>query len=56
MGKQFRYGVYGVGRIGRVHAAIVKEQGQQIVALGDDVQAAVVAAKNALNTKDITKL
>ena len=45
MSKQFRYGVYGVGRIGKVHAAIVREQGQQVVAIGDDVQAAVVAAQ-----------
>lgn len=45
MGKPFRYGVYGVGRIGKVHAAIVREQGQQVVAIGDDVQAAVVAAQ-----------
>ena len=41
MSKKFNYGVYGVGRIGRVHAAIVQEQGQRIVAIGDDVQAAV---------------
>ena len=45
MSKTFRYGVYGVGRIGKVHAAIVQEQGHQIVAIGDDVQAAVVAAQ-----------
>ena len=51
MGKQFSYGVYGAGRIGKVHANIVKEQGQQIVALGDDVQAAVVAAQNELNAR-----
>ena len=49
MSKKFRYGVYGLGRIGKVHAAIVKEQGQQIVAIGDDVQAAVVAAQNELD-------
>lgn len=49
MSKPFRYGVYGVGRIGKVHAAIVQEQGQQVVALGDDVQAAVVDAQNELN-------
>ncbi len=49
MGKPFNYGVYGVGRIGKVHAAIVQEQGQRIVALGDDVQAAVEAAQEELN-------
>ena len=49
MSKTFNYGVYGLGRIGKVHAAIVKEQGQQIVAMGDDVQAAVVAAQNELD-------
>ena len=49
MSKKFNYGVYGLGRIGKVHAAIVKEQGQQIVAIGDDVQAAVVAAQDELD-------
>jgi len=49
MSKKFNYGVYGLGRIGKVHARIVKEQGQQIVAIGDDVQAAVVAAQNELD-------
>ena len=49
MGKRFKYGVYGLGRIGKVHAAIVQEQGHQIVALGDDEQAAVVAAQKELN-------
>jgi myo-inositol 2-dehydrogenase/D-chiro-inositol 1-dehydrogenase len=49
MAKRFKYGVYGLGRIGKVHAAIVQEQGHQIVALGDDEQAAVVAAQEELN-------
>lgn len=48
MSTTFRYGVYGVGRIGKVHAAIVQEQGQQVVAIGDDVQAAVEAAGQEL--------
>lgn len=48
MSKKFNYGVYGVGRIGKVHASIIQEQGQQIVAIGDDIQAAVVAARNDL--------
>ena len=33
----FRYGLYGVGRIGRVHGQIVKEQGHAIAAVGDEV-------------------
>jgi myo-inositol 2-dehydrogenase / D-chiro-inositol 1-dehydrogenase len=49
VGKTYKYGVYGVGRIGKVHAAIVQDQGHQIVAIGDDVQAAVVAAQAELN-------
>src|SRR5215203_2260587 len=51
MSKTFNYGVYGLGRIGKVHARIVKEQGQQIVAIGDDLQAAVVAAQNELDIR-----
>jgi myo-inositol 2-dehydrogenase/D-chiro-inositol 1-dehydrogenase len=47
--KVYKYGVYGVGRIGKVHAAIVQEQGHQIVALGDDAPAAVNAAQDELN-------
>jgi myo-inositol 2-dehydrogenase / D-chiro-inositol 1-dehydrogenase len=53
MSRSFNYGVYGVGRIGKVHAAIVREQGQRIVALGDDVQAAVVAAQQELDAGDV---
>ncbi len=53
MGKTFKYGVYGVGRIGKVHAAIVQQQGHQLVALGDDVPAAVVAAQAELNAGDV---
>lgn len=49
MNKKLRYGVYGVGRIGKVHAAIVQEQGQQLVAIGDDVQAVVIAAQKELD-------
>jgi predicted dehydrogenase len=41
--------VYGVGRIGKVHAAIVQEQGHRIVAIGDDIQAAIFAAQRELN-------
>lgn len=53
MSKKFNYGVYGLGRIGKVHAAIVKEQGQQIVAIGDDVHSAVVSAQNELGTRSV---
>src|SRR5215467_3048286 len=53
MSKKFNYGVYGVGRIGKVHAAIVQDQGHQIVAIGDDVQAAVVAAQNELGASSV---
>ncbi|MCB9452827.1 MAG: Gfo/Idh/MocA family oxidoreductase [Anaerolineaceae bacterium] len=49
MERQFKYGVYGVGRIGKVHAGIVMEQGQPVIAIGDDVQEAVVAAQQELN-------
>jgi predicted dehydrogenase len=44
----FNYGVYGLGRMGKVHATIVREQGHQIVAIGDENQAAVVAAQAEL--------
>jgi myo-inositol 2-dehydrogenase / D-chiro-inositol 1-dehydrogenase len=47
--REFKYGVYGVGRIGKVHASIVWEQGHQIVALGDEIQAAGVAAQKELD-------
>lgn len=48
MGKTYSYGVFGVGRIGKVHAAIVQRQGHQIVAIGDEAQAAVAAAQGEL--------
>lgn len=53
MGKIFNYGVYGVGRIGKVHASIVREQGHHIVAIGDDVQAAVEVALEELDLPTI---
>ena len=53
MSKVFKYGVYGVGRIGKVHATIVIEQGQQIVAIGDDVQAAVDVAGDELGLASV---
>ena len=53
MSKTFNYGVFGVGRIGRVHAAIVHEQGHTLIALGDDEQAAVAEAQTELDTPSI---
>ena len=49
MSRVFNYGVYGVGRMGKVHASIVREQGHQIVAIGDEIQAAIVAAQDELD-------
>lgn len=48
VGKTYKYGVFGAGRIGKVHASIVREQGHQIVAIGDEAQTAVNAALEAL--------
>ena len=49
MGKTYKYGVFGVGRIGKVHASIVQNQGHQIIAIGDGVQTAVDDAWAELN-------
>lgn len=49
MSKIYKYGVFGVGRIGKVHASIVQNQGHQIVAIGDETNAAVIAAQDELN-------
>jgi myo-inositol 2-dehydrogenase / D-chiro-inositol 1-dehydrogenase len=48
MSKTYKYGVFGIGRIGKVHAAIVQQQGHQVVAIGDEAQAAVVVAQDEL--------
>jgi len=48
MTKQFKYGLFGVGRIGRVHGQIVKDQGHAIVAIGDEVLAAAEEATRVL--------
>ena len=53
MAQQFRYGLYGVGRIGRVHGQIVKEQGHTIVAIGDEVLAAAEDAALVLDEPGI---
>ena len=44
----FRYAVFGVGRIGKVHAQLVQSQGCEVVAIGDEVDAAVDAARQEL--------
>lgn len=46
------YGVFGVGRIGRVHAAIVQEQGHSIIALGDEAAGAIELARAELQLPD----
>jgi myo-inositol 2-dehydrogenase / D-chiro-inositol 1-dehydrogenase len=44
----FKYAVFGMGRIGTVHAGLVRSQGCEVVAIGDEVPAAVDAAKAEL--------
>lgn len=53
MSKTFKYGVYGVGRIGRVHAAIVIGQGQEVIAIGDDEQGAINVALEELAVGEV---
>ena len=48
MSRVFRYGLFGVGRIGRVHGQIVRDQGHTITAIGDENQAAVDEAVRVL--------
>jgi myo-inositol 2-dehydrogenase/D-chiro-inositol 1-dehydrogenase len=55
MAMVFRYGLYGVGRIGRVHGQIVKEQGHTIVAVGDEVVAAADLAAEALGEPQVPR-
>lgn len=40
--------MFGLGRIGKVHSSIVQNQGHQIVAIGDDAQAAILNAQDEL--------
>jgi predicted dehydrogenase len=49
MTRPLNYAVFGVGRIGRVHAAIVAEQGHSIVAIGDEADGAIDLARHVLN-------
>lgn len=44
-----KYGVYGLGRIGRVHARIVMDLGHEICCVGDDSKAAVDDAVKKLS-------
>lgn len=45
MARGFRYGVYGTGRIGRVHGELVESQGCEVVAVGDDAAPAAELAR-----------
>src|SRR5688500_5544305 len=49
MTQQLNYAVFGLGRIGRVHAAIVAEQGHSIVAIGDEADGAIDLTRHVLN-------
>jgi predicted dehydrogenase len=49
MTQQLNYAVFGVGRIGRVHAGIVAEQGHSIVAIGDEADGAIDLTRHMLN-------
>jgi hypothetical protein len=46
MTSQLSHAVFGVGRTGRVHAAIISEQGHSIVAIGDEVDQAIALARD----------
>ncbi len=48
----FRYGVYGTGRIGRVHAELVRSQGCEVLAVGDDAPAAAELGRAAMALSD----
>ena len=47
------YAVFGLGRIGRVHAAIVAEQGHSIVAIGDEADGAIDLTRHVLNLPSV---
>lgn len=48
-----RYGLFGVGRIGRVHGRILLDQGQHIVAAGDESADAIAQAMTALGLTSV---
>ena len=43
------FGIFGVGRIGRVHAALIQDQGHPIVAIGDEAAGAIDLAREELH-------
>lgn len=51
--KPFRYGIFGIGRIGKVHAAILMSQGQDIIAIGDEALRAVSAVRDELSLTSV---
>jgi myo-inositol 2-dehydrogenase/D-chiro-inositol 1-dehydrogenase len=53
MTKVFRYGLFGVGRIGRVHGRIVKDQSHLITAIGDEQPGAVAVAIDDLDEPEV---
>ncbi len=53
MSQSLNYAVFGVGRIGRVHSAIVQTYGHSIVALGDEAEGAITIAREELNVPNI---
>ncbi len=53
MASAFRYAVFGSGRIGAVHAGLVRSQGCEVVAMGDEVPAAVDAARTTLGLPEL---
>src|SRR5688500_7514641 len=53
MSATLRYGLYGVGRMGRVHGQILRAQDQEIVAVGDEQPVAVAIALETLGLQDV---
>ena len=53
MSATLRYGLYGVGRMGRVHGQILRAQEQEIVAIGDEQPAAVAMAVQTLGLQNV---
>ena len=53
MTQQLNYAVFGLGRIGRVHATIVAEQGHRIVAIGDEANGAIDLARHMLSLPSV---
>ena len=53
MKRQLNYAVFGVGRIGRVHAAIVAEQGHRIIVIGDEADGAMDLTRQVLNLPSV---